>query len=471
MTPTVGNRSVMPLAWRREETHVDISVMLALKIAASAGIGLLLGMERELAHKEAGVRTFAIAALLGTLSWLLSPALALIQFAMIVLVALIINLYAFWKTRHLQITTSLALAGTSVLGMAVGAGDFFLSFVGAIAIAALLSWKTELITLSSKLTEREIRGALLLAFISFVIYPLLPARPIDPWHILDLRAIWLTVIAVSALKFVNYVLLRIFGERGLRYSSVLGGLVNSAAMAIFLGTEAREDRQAATDAPAHMLLAGAAMTLRNWVLVLLFSAPSGLPRSLPTLLVLAPMTLVATACAGLTIWRVQRASAQRGAAHPAARAPEDTDPALHLPDDTRANEQHGPDTKRQALKSPLSPGSVLAFALIFLVLTVFSGAGRILFGSTGFLVVIVVGALASAASSAVLLGSQLATGLFTGGPAAIAMFLATAAGLLENVGMFWFVARTPAVGWRVLLLTLPVIACGAGMLLLLPLLH
>jgi uncharacterized membrane protein (DUF4010 family) len=445
--------------------------MLALKIAASAGIGLLLGLEREFAHKEAGVRTFAIAALLGTLSWLLSSTLALVQFALIVLVALIMNSHAFWKTRQMQITTSLALAATNVLGMTVGAGDFFLSFAGAIAIAALLSWKTELITLSSKLTEREIRGALLLAFISFVVYPLLPAQPIDPWHILNLRSVWLTVIAVSALKFVNYVLLRVFGERGLRYSSLLGGLVNSAAMTLFLGEEARENEQAAKDAPGHLLLAATAMILRNWVLVLLFSAPRGLSGSLPTLFVLAPMTLVAGLTAGLTVWQTEQTPDPQREAEQMSEQGSGNTAAVEEPLPAAESGQRVQAQKRPGLTSPLSLGSVCAFTLVFLTLTVLSGTGRLLFGAIGFLAVIVVGALASAASSAVLLGSELANGLLSANPAALAMLLATTAGLLENVGIFWFVTRKSRAGWHILLLTLPVIASGVVLIFLLPLFH
>jgi uncharacterized membrane protein (DUF4010 family) len=453
---------------------MDISAALALKIAASAGVGMLLGLEREWAHKEAGVRTFAIAALLGTLSWLLSPMLALVQFGMIVLVALLVNLYAFWKTEHLQITTSLALTATNILGMSIGAGNFFLSFAGAIAIAALLSWKTELITLSGKLTEQEIRGALLLAFISFVVYPLLPDQPVDPWKIVNLRTVWLTVILVSALKFVNYVLLRVFGERGLRYSSLLGGLVNSAAMAFFLGEEGRENKETAAAAPENMLLAGAAMILRNWALVLLFSLPQGFQRSLPTVIVLVPMMLVAGAAASLAIWHTHRAArreAERSRQQESPlseQKPQAEERAARGEDSSdEESEEQGDQKKRQLLKSPLGLRSVLAFTLIFLVLTILSGAGRVLFGATGFLVVIVVGALASAASSAVLLGEELARGLAASSPAAIAMFLATVAGLLENVVIFWFVTRQPASVWRILLLTLPVIASGIVMVVLL----
>jgi len=456
---------------------MDISVALALKVAASAAVGLLLGLEREWAHKEAGVRTFAIASLLGTLSWLLSPALALVQFVMMVLVSLLINLYAFWKTQHLQITTSLALAATNVLGMAIGANNFFLSFAGAVAIAVLLSWKTELITLSGKLTEQEIRGALLLAFISFVVYPLLPDQPIDPWKIVNLRTVWLTVILVSALKFVNYVLLRVFGERGLRYSSLLGGLVNSAAMAFFLGGEMRENKDTEIDAPENMLLAGTAMILRNWVLVLLFSLPQGLQRSLPTVIALVPMMLVAGAAAGLAIWRTHPATSRKEKRPvqqiDALPGPDSTNQAAlprteeNASEDEESVEEQGEQKKKHRLRSPLSLGSVFAFAVIFLVLTILSGAGRVLFGATGFLIVIVAGALASAASSAVLLGEELTRGLVASSPAAIAMFLATVAGLLENVAIFWFVARRPSIGLRILLLTLPVIVSGIVMIVLL----
>ncbi len=197
---------------------MDTSVQLALKIAASAAIGLLIGLEREWAHKEAGVRTFALVALLGTCAWLVAPALGFVQFGLVILLILLVNGYTFWHEKHLQVTTSVALAATNVLGLALGGGNYFLAFAGAVAIVALLSWKTELLTLSGKLTEAEIRGALLLLFISVIIYPLLPVQPLDPWKIVDARSVWLTVILVSCLKFLNYILLRQFGERGIRYS-------------------------------------------------------------------------------------------------------------------------------------------------------------------------------------------------------------------------------------------------------------
>jgi len=421
---------------------MDASLLLAIKVAASACIGLLIGLERQWAHKEAGVRSFAIATLLGTLTWLVAPTLALAQFAVVLLVILLVNVYSLWKEQSLQITTSLALAAANVLGILVGVGNFFLAFTCAIIIAALLTWKTELVTLSSKLTVTEIRAALLLGFIAAVVYPLLPDHAIDPWNVLNPRSVWLTVVIVSGLSFVNYVLLRLFGERGIRYSMVLGGLVNSAAMAVLLAQEIKDDAGAAAEAPTNILLSDLAMILRNWALVVLFAFPQGLQAALPTVLVLVPMMVAAGAMAFFVILRSRKSKQE----------------------DSQQSEPQVP--QKQLLQSPLELRSVFRFGVLFLTLTVVSGLATRLFGAIGFLVVVVVGALASAAASSVLVGQHLASGHVGSIPAAIAMFLATLVGLLLNVVIFWTVTRKSGLSARLLLFTVPIVLVGVVMVAL-----
>ena len=421
---------------------MDASLLLAIKVAASACIGLLIGLERQWAHKEAGVRSFAIATLLGTLTWLVAPTLALAQFAVVLLVILLVNVYSLWKEQSLQITTSLALAAANVLGILVGVGNFFLAFTCAIIIAALLTWKTELVTLSSKLTVTEIRAALLLGFIAAVVYPLLPDHAIDPWNVLNPRSVWLTVVIVSGLSFVNYVLLRLFGERGIRYSMVLGGLVNSAAMAVLLAQEVKDDAGAAAEAPTNILLSDLAMILRNWALVVLFAFPQGLQAALPTVLVLVPMIVAAGAMAFFVILRSRKSKQE----------------------DSQQSEPQVP--QKQLLQSPLELRSVFRFGVLFLTLTVVSGLATRLFGAIGFLVVVVVGALASAAASSVLVGQHLASGHVGSIPAAIAMFLATLVGLLLNVVIFWTVTRKSGLSARLLLFTVPIVLVGVVMVAL-----
>ena len=192
---------------------MDSQILLAEKVAVSACIGLLIDLEREWRHKEVGVRSFTIAALLGTLAWLVSPTFALVEVGVVGVIIVLANVYSLSNKQPMEITTALALAVTNVLGVLIGGGFFFLALACAIVVTALLSWKTELIEFTSKLTVAEIRGTLLMAFIAAVIYPLLPQSAIDPWRLVIPRSIWFTVIVVSGLSFFNYVLLRSFRGR------------------------------------------------------------------------------------------------------------------------------------------------------------------------------------------------------------------------------------------------------------------
>ena len=415
---------------------MDALLLLTAKVAAATSIGMLIGLERTWAHKEAGVRSFSIATLLGTLSWLVSPTLAYVQVGVLLVILILINGYALWSGQSPEITTSLSLAVANVLGMMIGQGNFFLAITSALVVMALLAWKTDIITLSSKLTVEEIRGTILFGFITLVVYPLLPNRFIDPWHVLNPRSAWLIIVIVSSLSFVNYVLLRQFGTRGIRYSAILGGLVNSAATVAILGQAVRDDPRTEAEAPTDVVLSDLAMILRNWVLVVLFSFPQDIQASISTVIVLVPMMLVAGIVALFDLRRFRR---------PTQEAPQQL-------------EQEAPQKRR--LKSPLELRSVLRFGMLFLGLTVISGVAQRLFGTIGFLVIVVIGALASAASSSVLVGQELSKGLVAGLPAAIAMFLATLVGLLENVAIFWFITHKHDVNLRLLLLTAPIVFVG-----------
>ncbi|MGZ6366942.1 MAG: MgtC/SapB family protein, partial [Ktedonobacteraceae bacterium] len=348
----------------------------------------------------------------------------------------LVNVYAMFNEQSPTITTSLALAAANVLGIVIGMGNFFLAFASALVVTALLAWKTELITFSSKLTVAEIRSAILFGFLTVVVYPLLPDRFIDPWHVLNPRLVWLTIVIVSGLSFANYVLLRQFGTRGIRYSAFLGGFVNSAATVALLGQEARDDATAVAAAPTNVVLSDLAMILRNCALVVIFSFPRAIQASISTVFVLGPMILAAAMVTLFAIFSSRRSKQE-------------------------ASQQLDQEAlQKRRLKSPLELHSVLGFGMLFLWLAVISGVAIRLFGTIGFLVTVVVGALASAASSSVLVGEQLSRGHIAGSSAAIAMFLATLVGLLENIVIFWLVTRNPGPSLRLLLLTAPIVLVG-----------
>jgi uncharacterized membrane protein (DUF4010 family) len=63
------------------------------------------------------------------------------------------------------------------------------------------------------LQTTEIRSAVLLGLIGFVIYPTIPKRYMDSWPLFNAGDAWMSVIAIAAIGFINYVLLRMYGTR------------------------------------------------------------------------------------------------------------------------------------------------------------------------------------------------------------------------------------------------------------------
>ncbi len=88
----------------------------AMKIAVAVGIGMLIGMERKWAHKEAGIRTFSIVALLGTLSAMISLEMVTVSMVGVFLLIAAMNMRSLRKEDALEVTTSAALLVNYVLG-------------------------------------------------------------------------------------------------------------------------------------------------------------------------------------------------------------------------------------------------------------------------------------------------------------------------------------------------------------------
>ena len=128
-----------------------------------------------------------------------------------------------------ELTSSVALLVTTLSGVLCGLGHTITPVAVMAVTAALLSWKGSTWRSSGTASRRRRSGhAVMLAILAFAIYPVLPAHPLDPWHIVDPRAAWLHhVVLIAAIGFVNYILWKLYGARGIEFAGFLGGLVNS----------------------------------------------------------------------------------------------------------------------------------------------------------------------------------------------------------------------------------------------------
>jgi hypothetical protein len=89
---------------------------------------------------------------------------------------------------------------------------------------------------------------------------------------------------VGGLQFLNYVLLRLFANRGLYYTAALGGLVNSTATVAELSRSL--SGEAGSMAITLVLLTSVAMFLRNLLILAIF-APAAVPIAVWPILAMA----------------------------------------------------------------------------------------------------------------------------------------------------------------------------------------
>jgi uncharacterized membrane protein (DUF4010 family) len=386
-----------------DSTHFP-ATPIALKMGVAIGIGMLVGMEREWSNKDVGVRSFAIVALLGMLASIISNSVAIASLVGVLLLIAAMNTRSILSDHSLEITTSAALLVNYLLGVLVGLGHIFTPVAGAIVMTMLLAWKTELSRFAGGLLPSEIRSAVLLGLIGFVIYPVLPKRYIDPWQLFNPSDAWISVIAIAGIGFVNYVFLRIYSTRGLYLSAIFGGLVNSSATVAELAGRAVEAGMVARTTTL-CLLTTIAMFARNLILATLFS-----PKSLSaTLVPLLAMTLVA----GLWMWR------------------------------DRAIEQTVPGTLK--LASPISLTKVLWFGTLFIAIQI---AGTLLtrrFGSYGMLATGVFGGLVSSASTTAAAATMAMHGNISPALAGSTTVLASLSSAAVNLPIVWRAAKNRAV--------------------------
>lgn len=339
-------------------------VQTLLRLALSLALGLLIGLERERRGKEAGLRTFGFICVLGALGGSLGTPFALMILALTGMLAALLNIQALRASQSAELTTSAAMLVTCVAGILCGQGHTISPAATMVIATALLAWKERLAGFSMGLSESELRSAILLAILAIVIYPALPEGAVGPWKLLEPRAAWVTVILIAGIGFVNYILWKLYGMRGVELSGFLGGLVNSNFTVIEMSSRARQQAGEFVG-PAYrgILLATIAMVVRNASLLLIL-APLALVSSLAAYLLMLGTSLA------LVLWSYGRKS----------RSAAETVPQMKM-------------------GLPFSLPLALKYGAVFLLLHIVGGLTQRSFGNLGFYFVSVVGGLMSSASA------------------------------------------------------------------------
>lgn len=395
------------------------------RLGMAVAMGLFIGLEREHSQKR-GVRTFALSGLLGCLGGLMGPVFGVVALLIIAMLIAWMNYRELLQSQKLTLTTSISLTIVAFTGILFGQGHVFTPSVAGIVTAALLAWKSSITDFAIGLSDAELRAAILLAILSFVIFPILPTKPVDPWGLVVPRDNWASVIIIAGIGFVNYVLLKALGPRGMEITAFFGGLVNSRKVIVELSERLKELGEAVKPSVHRgIMLATMAMILRNGLIVGIFSL-FALPYCAIPLGLMLPAAVV--------FWRRKMVGP----------------PSFPVP--------------TLPLESPFKLTAALKFGLAFMALNVVGALANRSLGSASFYFVSMSGGLISSASAIASAATLMAQKEIAVGTGVNGVILSTVTSILANVPLIRSLMRPAAIGRRICADLIVVAAVGlAGM--------
>ncbi len=270
----------------------------------SLAIGLLMGLERERnPSAKAGLRTFSLVALAGTLGAMLSDQTGepwILAAGMLVLGGMMVA--AYLRQEHMDdpgTTTVAAVVVCYALGAMVWYDQVHLAVTLGILATVLLYFKAELKGVSQNLTRRDLLSILQFAVLSLVVLPLLPDENYGPYKALNPYQIWWMVVLISGLSLAGYAALRVAGARkGTMLTGIFGGVASSTATTLAFSRHAREDDRLTSMAAVVILTA-------NWVVLIRLAILTGVmaPSLLPAMATVLGGGLLAGGIALAWRWR------------------------------------------------------------------------------------------------------------------------------------------------------------------------
>jgi uncharacterized membrane protein (DUF4010 family) len=287
----------------------------------SLAIGLLIGLERERnPSARAGLRTFGLVAVFGTLMALLSNKAGtpwLLIAGMLSVAGMITASYfnnhsgnikerrsrprtptspplagesdgVLLRDTHIYdndpgTTTVIALLICYGLGAMICYGMAKLAVMIAIGVTALLYFKPELRGFSQKLARRDLVAVLQFSVFTFIVLPILPDQSFGPYHAFNPYHAWLMVVLISGISLAGYAALHVAGTRfGALFLGVFGGMASSTATTLIYSKHSKENPTASHLAASVIVIASMVVLIRL-MMVSAVLAYGALPKLFPVL--------------------------------------------------------------------------------------------------------------------------------------------------------------------------------------------
>lgn len=288
--------------FRPHRFKMAVTIQQILSLLVATGVGLLIGVERERRKGEgpargaAGLRTFAVAGLLGAVATI-TGGTVLLYIAVAGVMGLAALSYHRSKGEDPGITTELVLIITPILGGLAVTEPAFAAGIG-VVVSVLLAGREPMHHFAKRvLTESELKSGMTLAAATLVVWPVMPDRYLGPYNAINLSALWTVVVLAMAIGAGGYIAVRILGTRfGLPLAGLVSGFVSSSATIASLGDKSASDPRLLEPAAAGAVLSNIATIVQASVLIAAVSPATlsalALPLTLAALIALSYGLLV-----------------------------------------------------------------------------------------------------------------------------------------------------------------------------------
>jgi uncharacterized membrane protein (DUF4010 family) len=258
-------------------------------------------------QQTVGMRTFALASLLGSVVGLVSGpdfgsqggALSLfpvLAFAMVIGYSFMIYYFLAKKKDSLGLTTMLSIPLAFIFGMMIGFGLIFEAITGAILLTLILYSRRYSHVFVKHLTEAEISDALQFAIVLFIIYPVLPSGEVTLYGLsFPLRKLVETIVVFSLISFAGFLATRLLGSRALPTMGFFAGFVSALSVVVTFSDFAKKS-EAGARALASGIIAANIASIAGDIIILGYADRALLSQ---TLLPLAVMILTLAVAAAL----------------------------------------------------------------------------------------------------------------------------------------------------------------------------
>lgn len=241
-----------------------------LKFGISCVLGMLIGLEREYSQKGeepfAGVRTFALVSMLGTMAAMLSENNPWVLPAGFLVFGSLVAIGYYVSTldrRDFGATTEVASLVVFAIGAAVYSQKMEVVVALAIATTVILSGKEPLHQLAQKIEPRDIVATLKFAIVTFIVLPVLPQQTYGPFNAFNPYKTWFMIVLVSGISFAGYVAVKVVGaQKGIGLTAALGALVSSTAVTATFSKKSKEQPDLSSYFAMAVTLASAIMFVR-----------------------------------------------------------------------------------------------------------------------------------------------------------------------------------------------------------------